>query len=189
MSEVRLSTGSPSLERMDVRVAEQPKPSACKNLFGTLDHEELKRDFKGRLREMEEEAAAKWSFDFVNHRPIPDGPFEWQAVDGALLPDFYKLQRAPGNKRGDVNGNREQQRGRAAGGRAELSEVPAGPQQEELPGDHAEQVPSQRKRPADPESLSRRKTAPPPARERPAGLETQPVPCFIKHFSGREEVK
>ncbi|KPP66871.1 hypothetical protein Z043_114585 [Scleropages formosus] len=186
MSDVRLSNGSPTLERMEVRPAEQPKPSACRNLFGPLDHEELNRDLKGRLREMEEAASAKWSFDFVKHRPIPNGPFEWQAVDSDLLPDFYKrLQRGPGSKSLDVNANHAwgQQRGeqrerRAAGDRVEQN---SGSLSGEQPGhsavfvghhqrgdpeevsvthhqeDEEKQSPARRKRPADHGTVSLRR--------------------------------
>ncbi|XP_015267596.1 PREDICTED: LOW QUALITY PROTEIN: cyclin-dependent kinase inhibitor 1B [Gekko japonicus] len=43
MSHVRLSNGSPTLERMEARQADYPKPSACRSLFGPVDHDELPR--------------------------------------------------------------------------------------------------------------------------------------------------
>lgn len=106
MSDVRLPNGSPTLERTD------PKPSACKRLFGAVDHEELKRDLKGHLREMEEAASAKWGFDFANHKPLANGRLEWELVDCRDVPSFYK-ERTPwdkgvcsaGNNNVDLNGN------------------------------------------------------------------------------------
>ncbi|XP_069018915.1 cyclin dependent kinase inhibitor 1Bb [Embiotoca jacksoni] len=112
MSDVRLSNGSPTLERTEPRVSDHPKPSACRSLFGSVDHEELKRDLKGHLRELEEAASAKWGFDFANHTPLANGRLEWELVDCAEVPDFYMRQprrekgvRAAGNNNVDLNGN------------------------------------------------------------------------------------
>ncbi|XP_033491169.2 cyclin dependent kinase inhibitor 1Bb [Epinephelus lanceolatus] len=112
MSDVRLSNGSPTLERTDSRVSEHPKPSACRNLFGSVDHEELKRDLKGHLREMEEAASAKWDFDFASHTPLAHGRLEWELVDCRNVPSFYNRQPrrekgvcSAGNNNVDLNGN------------------------------------------------------------------------------------
>lgn len=112
MSDVRLSNGSPTLERTDTRVSDHPKPSACRSLFGSVDHEELKRDLKGHLREMEETASAKWGFDFANHTPLTNSRFEWELVDCRDVPIFYNGQTrrekgvcSAGNNNVDLNGN------------------------------------------------------------------------------------
>lgn len=113
MSDVRLSNGSPTLERTEPRVPEQPKPSACRTLFGPVDHEELARDLKGHLREMEEAASAKWGFDFANHTPLVNGRLQWELVDCRDVPDFYhrpprRVKRscpATGRNHVDLNGN------------------------------------------------------------------------------------
>lgn len=111
MSDVRLSNGSPTLERTDTRVSDHPKPSACRNLFGSVDHEELKKDLKGHLREMEEAASAKWGFDFANHTPLANGRLKWELVDSRDVPDFYTRQPRKkgvcpaGNNNVDLNGN------------------------------------------------------------------------------------
>lgn len=111
MSNVRLSNGSPTLERTDARVSDHPKPSACRTLFGSVDHEELKRDLKGHLQEMEEAASTKWNFDFANHSPLT-GRLEWELVDCKDIPDFYSRQQRSakgvcpsGNNTVDLNGN------------------------------------------------------------------------------------
>ncbi|MBN3296045.1 CDN1B inhibitor, partial [Amia calva] len=114
MSNVRLSNGSPTLERMDGRLADH-KPSACRTLFGLPDREELKRELKGQLKGMEEASCARWGFDFANHRPLPgSGRFEWLPVDAKDVPDFYnRPPRAPkgicasGNTNLDLNGNHQ----------------------------------------------------------------------------------
>ncbi|XP_026167565.1 cyclin dependent kinase inhibitor 1Bb [Mastacembelus armatus] len=112
MSDVRLSNGSPTLERTDPRVSDHPKPSACRNLFGPVDHEELKGDLKRHLREMEEAASAKWGFDFANHTPMANGRFQWELVDCRNIPSFYSGEPwskkgvcSAGNNNVDLNGN------------------------------------------------------------------------------------
>ncbi|NXE47482.1 CDN1B inhibitor, partial [Chauna torquata] len=52
-------------------------PSACRNLFGPVNHEELNRDLKKHRKEMEEACQRKWNFDFQNHKPL-EGRYEWQ---------------------------------------------------------------------------------------------------------------
>ncbi|KAL7867752.1 hypothetical protein SRHO_G00091360 [Serrasalmus rhombeus] len=144
MSNVRLSNGSPTLERMDARLSDQPKPCACKNLFGPVDHEELKRELKGHLRAMEEASTETWNFDFATYTPLAPGRYLWTAVDTTDLPSFYS---STGNKSVDVNGNHERL--------AERSES----QTERREQQHAAK--GQRKRPACLDSSSR----PPHARE------------------------
>lgn len=113
MSNVRLSSGSPTLERTEPRVSEHPKPSACRSLFGSVDHEELKRDLNVHLREFEEAASAKWGFDFATDTPLPNSRLEWELVNARDLPSFYtRLPRrergvCPGNNNVDLNGNHD----------------------------------------------------------------------------------
>lgn len=116
MSRVRLSTGSPTLERMDAaRLAEQPKPSACRSLFGPVEHHELKRELTEHLKKMEEAAAEKWDFNFSTHSPRPGNRFIWELLDSKDLPGFYSGPERPvrslcppGNTGLDLNGNREE---------------------------------------------------------------------------------
>ncbi|KAM4701584.1 cyclin-dependent kinase inhibitor 1 [Discoglossus pictus] len=56
--------------------AEKP----CRNLFGPVDHEQLKIDFESMMKNLNDEAAQKWNFDFVNERPL-DGNYKWERVD------------------------------------------------------------------------------------------------------------
>ncbi|EQB78982.1 cyclin-dependent kinase inhibitor 1B [Camelus ferus] len=104
MSNVRVSNGSPSLERMDARQAEYPKPSACRNLFGPVNHEELTRDLEKHCRDMEEANQLKWNFDFQNHKPL-EGKYEWQEVEKGSLPEFY--YRPPRPPKGACKANSE----------------------------------------------------------------------------------
>lgn len=101
MSGVRLSNGSPTLERTEPRVTEHPKPSACRSLFGSVDREQLSEDLQAHMRELEEAAAARWGFDFVHDAPLPDSRFEWEFVESGELPEFYRRppRREPGGNR------------------------------------------------------------------------------------------
>lgn len=111
---MRVSNGSPSLERTDARQAEHPKPSACRNLFGPVNHEELTRDLEKHCRDMEEASQRKWNFDFQNHKPL-EGKYEWQEVEKGSLPEFYYRPPRPPKGAGkvppppsqDVSGNRQ----------------------------------------------------------------------------------
>ncbi|KAJ7329419.1 hypothetical protein JRQ81_015593 [Phrynocephalus forsythii] len=104
MSHVRISNGSPTLERMEARQADYPKPSACRNLFGPVDHEELARELQKHSRDLEEASRRKWNFDFHRYQPL-EGRYEWQAVGKDALPDFYSrpprlaTAKAAGHKR------------------------------------------------------------------------------------------
>ncbi|KAM4820437.1 cyclin-dependent kinase inhibitor 1B [Thomomys bottae] len=94
MSDARVSGGSPRLQRADARPPGPPKPSACRNLFGPVDHEELRRDLERHRRELEEAGRRRWNFDFRHHRPL-HGRFEWQAVERGGLPEFYHRPPRP----------------------------------------------------------------------------------------------
>ncbi|XP_061438499.1 cyclin-dependent kinase inhibitor 1B [Rhineura floridana] len=114
MSNVRISNGSPTLERMEARQADYPKPSACRNLFGPVDHEKLAQELEKHSRDLEEASRRKWNFDFYNYQPL-EGRYEWQAVGKDALPEFYSrpprlskaLAKASSQHCGglDVNGN------------------------------------------------------------------------------------
>lgn len=143
MSEVRLSNGSPTLERTDSRVSDHPKPSACRNLFGSVDHEELKRDLKGHLREMEAVASDKWGFDFANNTPLSNARISWELVDSRTVPSFYSKQPhrekgvcSAGNNHVDLNGNHSCDR---SDGQMECMEQCAGMRKRQACHEHSTQ--------------------------------------------------
>ncbi|KAK1788807.1 hypothetical protein P4O66_002615 [Electrophorus voltai] len=99
---------------MDARLSDQPKPSACRCLFGPVDHEELKKELKGHLKAMEEASSETWDFDFSSHTPRSNGRYRWKAVDSKDLPSFYSASErqgkqicSTGNNSVDVNGNHD----------------------------------------------------------------------------------
>ncbi|XP_032077390.1 cyclin-dependent kinase inhibitor 1B [Thamnophis elegans] len=119
MSKVRVSNGSPTLERMEGRPADGPKPSACRCLFGPVDRQELAREWQEQSRHLEEAGRRRWNFDFRREHPL-EGRFEWQALDRAALPDFYSRPPRLGGarpkadareRRLELNGDRSPSRG------------------------------------------------------------------------------
>uniref|UniRef100_A0A669QIF8 Cyclin-dependent kinase inhibitor 1B n=1 Tax=Phasianus colchicus TaxID=9054 RepID=A0A669QIF8_PHACC len=140
MSNVRISNGSPTLERMEARQSEYPKPSACRNLFGPVNHEELNRDLKKHRKEMEEACQRKWNFDFQNHKPLEG--------------------RSAGRQSLDVNGNCQTAICAASQGISEDTHCVG--RKTDVAGsqtDFAEQCAGQRKRPAADDSSPQNKRA------------------------------
>ncbi|KAL7882678.1 hypothetical protein SRHO_G00003360 [Serrasalmus rhombeus] len=124
MSDVRLSNGSPPLERVDSRPADHTRPPVCRNLFGSGgagDAAELRRDCAEQLREVARAQRDKWNFDFARDEPLSPGQYEWEAVDGRSVPDFYsrpprgaELERTP--ERTPARSSPSLENGAAAGG-------------------------------------------------------------------------
>ncbi|XP_038639858.1 cyclin-dependent kinase inhibitor 1B-like [Scyliorhinus canicula] len=68
--------------------------AVCRSLFGTVDHEELRRDLKDQLKEMKSSHCLRWNFDFQNHSPLA-GNYIWEAFDTRDVPSFYRDPSAP----------------------------------------------------------------------------------------------
>ncbi|XP_056093255.1 cyclin-dependent kinase inhibitor 1Ba [Rhinichthys klamathensis goyatoka] len=113
MSKVRVSNGSPTLERVDARQADHAKPPVCRNLFGSVDREEFARDVEDQMRDMEKASKEKWNYDFAKNEPLAPGNYEWQEVDAKEVPEFYirppHVNRANVTSTGTVdhNGNHD----------------------------------------------------------------------------------
>ncbi|KAM4674997.1 cyclin-dependent kinase inhibitor 1B-like [Discoglossus pictus] len=95
MSGVRLSPGSPGVERVS-RTPGSPRTPARRCLFGPVDHEQLAQELTRSQRAQEHEQRVRWNFDFLNHRPL-EGPLDWEPA-GSDTPDFYR--RGPHPKAG-----------------------------------------------------------------------------------------
>lgn len=54
-----------------------------RNLFGTVDHKQIRDDLARELKYMSEEKKCEWNFDFENCKPLP-GRFRWQRVGKRL---------------------------------------------------------------------------------------------------------
>ncbi|XP_003214802.4 cyclin-dependent kinase inhibitor 1C [Anolis carolinensis] len=93
-----------ALERLAARRAfpSEARTGACRSLFGPVDHEQLRREFRGQLRQIREESQRRWEFDFAAGAPLPPGHqarFQWEEVDAAALPAFYRETLLPGAAR------------------------------------------------------------------------------------------
>ncbi|XP_053174745.1 cyclin-dependent kinase inhibitor 1B-like [Scomber japonicus] len=89
MSNVQLS--SSALERLVARrtFPLHRRTSACRNLFGPVDHEELNKEMKSKLREISERDQQRWNFNFEANTPL-DGDYKWEEVPVDKTPEFYQ---------------------------------------------------------------------------------------------------
>ncbi|KAK1800110.1 hypothetical protein P4O66_006587 [Electrophorus voltai] len=63
--------------------------TACRNLFGPVDREQLQVEYKDALQKDIEDASRRWGFDFVLEKPLEGGDFQWEGVSGACMPALY----------------------------------------------------------------------------------------------------
>lgn len=88
MSNVQLST---TLERV---VARRTFPlctrtGVCRNLFGPVDHDELRVELRGKLEEISERDQSRWNFNFKEDTPLP-GNYAWEDVSVTTVPIFFR---------------------------------------------------------------------------------------------------
>ncbi|CAI5763271.1 cyclin-dependent kinase inhibitor 1C [Podarcis lilfordi] len=92
MSNVHLSSAS-ALERLAARrtFPLHARTGVCRNLFGPVDHDELNRDLKSKLREICEDGQKRWDYNFQSDTPLGGpGRLQWEEVDGGAVPAFYR---------------------------------------------------------------------------------------------------
>ncbi|XP_022611791.1 cyclin-dependent kinase inhibitor 1C-like [Seriola dumerili] len=89
MSNVQLS--SSALERLVARrtFPLHRRTSVCRNLFGPVDHDELSREMKAKMREINERDQQRWNFNFEANTPLV-GDYEWEEVPVDKTPVFYQ---------------------------------------------------------------------------------------------------
>lgn len=104
MSDVRLSNGSPPLERVEARPEGHSKPSVCRNLFGSPDPGEVRRVFEEELRQSEDVYREKYNFDFTSDTPLEPGRYVWETVDARDAPEVYS-RPSRATRRVDLNGS------------------------------------------------------------------------------------
>ncbi|KAL1007642.1 hypothetical protein UPYG_G00089410 [Umbra pygmaea] len=63
--------------------------SVCRNLFGPVDHDQLSRELKSKLREISEQDQRMWNFNFESDTPMP-GIYEWEGMSKDSTPAFYQ---------------------------------------------------------------------------------------------------
>ncbi|XP_053574772.1 cyclin-dependent kinase inhibitor 1B [Bombina bombina] len=121
MSGVRLSPGSPGVERVS-RTPGSPRTPARRCLFGPVDHGQLAQELARSQQAQEDEQRAKWNFDFLNHRPL-EGPLSWELA-GPDVPEFYLRgpHPSPGvavHSRRETSDEEQENRGRKRNGEPE----------------------------------------------------------------------
>ncbi|KAG2462031.1 CDN1C inhibitor, partial [Polypterus senegalus] len=90
MSNVQLSCST--LDRLAARrtFPLHARTGVCRNLFGPVDHDELDREMKTKLREISESDQRKWNFNFETHTPVEGGDYVWEAKPMDAIPAFYR---------------------------------------------------------------------------------------------------
>lgn len=101
MSHVQLS--SSALERLVARrtFPLHRRTSVCRNLFGPVDHDELNREMKAKMREISDRDQQRWNFNFEANTPL-DGDYEWEEVPVDNSPVFYQDSRESDRSRVSV---------------------------------------------------------------------------------------
>ncbi|XP_008586196.1 PREDICTED: cyclin-dependent kinase inhibitor 1C [Galeopterus variegatus] len=67
------------------------RSSACRSLFGPVDHEELSRELQMRLAELQAEDQNRWDYNFQQDVPLRGpGRLQWTEVDSESVPAFYR---------------------------------------------------------------------------------------------------
>jgi hypothetical protein len=69
----QVSTGSE--QRFELGISR----SCCRNLFGPIDHAQLRAELQSELKRIADEKKRRWNFDFVKAEPL-DGDFHWQRI-------------------------------------------------------------------------------------------------------------
>lgn len=87
------SASSLAMERLVSRRACPPaaRSSACRRLFGPVDHEQLSRELRQRLAELSAEDQRRWDYNFQRDEPLRGpGRLQWTEVDSESVPAFYR---------------------------------------------------------------------------------------------------
>ncbi|XP_016408930.1 cyclin-dependent kinase inhibitor 1C-like [Sinocyclocheilus rhinocerous] len=69
------------------------RTETCRNLFGPVDHDELKRELSSKLREISERDQLRWNFNFGEGQPL-DGDLKWEESRAEDCPGFYRESTA-----------------------------------------------------------------------------------------------
>ncbi|KAL1247222.1 hypothetical protein QQF64_022598 [Cirrhinus molitorella] len=69
------------------------RTGTCRNLFGPVDHDDLRRELSSKLREISERDQLRWNFNFSEGQPL-DGDLKWEESRAEECPQFYRERAA-----------------------------------------------------------------------------------------------
>ncbi|XP_077066430.1 cyclin-dependent kinase inhibitor 1C [Siphateles boraxobius] len=64
----------------------------CRNLFGPVDHDELKRELTYKLSEISRRDQLRWNFNFSEGQPL-NGDLKWEESPAEDCPEFYREKK------------------------------------------------------------------------------------------------
>ncbi|XP_041725033.1 cyclin-dependent kinase inhibitor 1C [Coregonus clupeaformis] len=67
----------------------QARTGVCRNLFGPVDHDELNREMKSKMREISDRDQRRWNFNFEADVPL-SGDYVWEETPVETSPVFYQ---------------------------------------------------------------------------------------------------
>lgn len=65
------------------------RESVCRSLFGPVDHDQLRRELKLKLKEIGEQDSRRWNFNFQTETPLP-GRFQWEEIPSDSAAALYQ---------------------------------------------------------------------------------------------------
>ncbi|KAM7424564.1 hypothetical protein PAMA_000760 [Pampus argenteus] len=65
------------------------RESVCRSLFGPVDHDQLRRDLKLKLKEITEQDSRRWNFNFQTETPMI-GRFQWEEMPAQCAAGPYQ---------------------------------------------------------------------------------------------------
>lgn len=83
-----------------------------RNLFGQVDHEQMKKDHEDLLQNDLQDKICRWGFDFVGDVPLENHDFQWVALPEDQVPALYHpsvVRQGMARKLGAVMENLEEE--------------------------------------------------------------------------------
>uniref|UniRef100_A0A4W5PGB7 Cyclin-dependent kinase inhibitor 1Ca n=1 Tax=Hucho hucho TaxID=62062 RepID=A0A4W5PGB7_9TELE len=89
MSNVLLLSSAMEMLSTPMTFPLHPRTGVCRNLFGLVDHDELNRDMKSKMREISCSDERRWNFNFEADVPL-SGDYVWEETPVDTSPVFYQ---------------------------------------------------------------------------------------------------
>ncbi|KAK7117314.1 hypothetical protein R3I94_022770 [Phoxinus phoxinus] len=90
----RLASSRETVPQRNTETLPQLKHTGtCRNLFGPVDHDELKRELTSKLREISRRDQLRWNFNFSEGQPL-NGGLKWEESPAEDCPEFYREKTA-----------------------------------------------------------------------------------------------